>query len=40
MLVFRGVRNRDVSPEASKDGYTASRTTSNDPLLYGDPESK
>jgi hypothetical protein len=31
---------QEVSPIASKDGFTAVQTTSNDPLLYGVPENK
>jgi hypothetical protein len=31
MFVFRGVRNKEVSPEASRDGSTASRQTNDDP---------
>ena len=37
MLVVRGVKNMDVFPEASMDGSTASRTTSDDPRLHGGP---
>jgi hypothetical protein len=31
LLVFRSVRNREVSPATSKDGFTVFRKTSNDP---------
>lgn len=33
LLILRGVRNKEVSPEASTDGLTASWITSNDPHL-------
>jgi hypothetical protein len=35
LLVFQGVRNREVSPEAAMDGFTASWKTSNDPPPSG-----
>jgi hypothetical protein len=33
LLVFRGAKNREVFPAAAMDGFTAARTTSNDPRL-------
>ena len=37
LLVFQGVRNKEVSPEASMDGFTASWKTSNDPRYLPRP---
>ena len=36
-FVFRTVRNREVSPGASKDGSTAFRKTNIDPRFQGSP---
>jgi hypothetical protein len=35
LLVFRGVKNREVFAAASRDGFTAARKTSNDPRPSG-----